>query len=491
MNVRVETISAEQVLGPEDHKAAEIAGLAPDNLEALYETTAYHFPETTLEGTNRAVHSLRVHTGPEGPWRGGTKFKPYDGYENPAEALVDDGVRHAAPMNRKFPAYGVHASGGKTIADVPYEATPDQKVNVLQHIARSCVEAGIANPDTMVTAGDEGTNGLLAEYRQAFHEAGAENADLLVMGTGFPARGPATGRGSIMYMREQMRIENIDEARFVSVGAGAAGGHALADAYDPAYEADSDRRIIIPALGDLRRNFGNFPRHQAGAVLYTEDTGGLRFTQQMLEELQNKEDADRLAVDGWLIGAIARKLERDGQNVRVVEGADALTFDDGRGDPNSFFMAPAATSNMIHAGNVHDIAAGRILEIGNSTIVPSVMPVLRQRGIRYMSGHVVNAPGAYMSTIQSDFEMKRQITERVGGSLQPEDPAVYDDQLRQKVNKVANQVHRLTKAFGIEDDMAANVLTIVNAAIRHGMPINHEAYQAVQDTSLPLVAVKR
>jgi glutamate dehydrogenase/leucine dehydrogenase len=479
MVVRLEHIAPEQIITPADMEAAEIAGVSRADHEELTATTIYHFDPFNLLGTDTPVQSMRGHTGPNGVYRGGTKIKDFSASEDVYQAMVATANQHTRPMEDKFAVMGQRAGGGKTIINVPIGASPEQEIHALQQVARMKVEAGLASPDIMATAGDERSNNYMGQYRQGFADAGAAYPDALVAGKDdFPARKFATGRGGVVGTRTLLQRQSMGEAGVVIAGMGGAGGHFAADAYDPYYSEDEDIRLFIPAVGDLD------PKTGRPATLWTPSAEGLPITQDMmLSILYDKSDRDVLATlhktpNGVSrvnrLPALARKIERTtGQEVQILD-KDVLFYDNGRGNENVIGV-PAATSGMVHPGNIKDIAIRRWVEVANTAFLVNV---------DYEPGEYINMGGAYQSTNETRRDLERYAAAEQDIPFVQKSEDYYHQDLRQVMVRATHQVQDVAEKYGISKPVAVRVLALAQMAI-----LNDKAVDAsIRDMITPALS---
>lgn len=490
----VELLLPQEALVEGDRALADIIGLSHDNLADLTRTQVHDLGNVTILGTNDKASVMRFHTGPEDTIkRGGTKFK----FHAKKELQHSDGVDHSRSMFFKIGVIGETGlsseqyaaaqtsarpedattsnfkavrngySGGKTIAAIDHHRySPEQNIDALQQVARLMHDAGLTNPEIDGTAGDEGTNPYIDYYVDALREAGHPHPESAITGkSDMLTRPSATGRGAAISHRARMSLTGESSVRAVVQGAGAAGAHYAAEAYDPLDPTDRQQEITIPAIGDLQF-------HKDGSktplTLHTEHSDGLPITRKMIDALNdpNNLDMNHEKVRGNKILAMARMLERMGRNVQVSP-KDVLTYDRG-----AEYLVPAATSNVFTSGNIGNISIKNWLEIGNHTVHDDARSYLKPLGITLIPGEVVNAGGVKVSIEENRRDLSRIHSQETGLYLPEATDDEYNMRLRATMTTATRRVHAVSEKFGVDLQTGANIIGLASYAISRGMEID-------------------
>lgn len=475
----VEILGPERVILPDDRDAAERIGLPADAHNEIVHTEIHYIGNIELPGEE--PHPVaRIQCGPVGSmFQGGTKFKAYGLPETWKQDTIDHGV---AMLGKDGIIGETQFGGGKTVANIDpspkgldAEAALARRISAIDQLAGLMINAGLADPYRSGTAGDEGTNGEIGTvYVEGLRRRGVPHPEACV--TGKPdmrVRPGATGRGAMNVMREMMRLHDETEAGLAIQGAGFAGAYAAAEAFDPLDEADRDTTIAPMAIGDLK--FSKLPDGtiaRTPVTLATDDKRGLPITHKMINEilLHGIEDPDMQAVGFDKLLALARKIERTSDVHVVVKNVDVLTYNGSAHD--NMYLAPAATSNVIHPENISDISINKWLEIGNHTVRAEVLAVLGSLGVTYIPGELVNAGGVMVSMMEKRRDLAR-IKAAEGSSPYIEVPdSHYQDLLRTGMRRAARQVVNMSREHRVELPKAAKMLSLANYALAQRMHID-------------------
>lgn len=451
-----------------DQELRDLVGVSQNNFEELSVTTIHNIGNITIPGDNETRGVSRYHTGPEDTIkRGGTKFKFYE----VDKLRHKDGVDHSRAMRDKIGVINeTDYAGGKTIANInPRSLTPAQTISCIKQYAALMHEAGFTNPNVDGTAGDEGTNAYIDYYVEALREMGVEHPEASITGkSDMKARGPATGKGAAHVQRARMVIKGQTQARAAIQGAGAAGAHYAAEAYDPSYDGDRQQEITVPALGDLN------PITWKPETLYTDHPDGLPITRKMVDAILTPpksdgtyDDRHMQAAKGNKLAALAHKIEDKTGHTPQIADIDVLTYD------KADYLVPAATSNVITSKNIKDVTIKQILEIGNHTVHDEIAPHLGSLGYELITGKVANAGGVKMSILENRRDLLR-IENEAKGLYLPDTVTdeIYEANMRETMIQATKQVHHLSEKLGVNLETAADVLSIANYAIARDMQMN-------------------
>jgi glutamate dehydrogenase/leucine dehydrogenase len=167
--------------------------------------------------------------------------------------------------------------------------------------------------------------------------------------------------------------------------------------------------------------------------------------------------------------ALARKLERQGCNVRFTD-RDAL-FHDGVD-----YIAPAATSNVITRNNVSSIIARKVIAIGNHVTHDDAQQAVAELGFDFEHGELVNAGGVVIS-IQEVMRDLRRIAAKNGAPTRELGAGDYVDLLRKTQVDYTRKVYKVAEHMGIDRGAAIKVVSLGNMATNRGMRID----QSVRD----------
>jgi len=438
-------------------------GISQDQLHELTPSHIHNLGEFVLLGTNRVVAAMRFHYGPEGSiWRGGTKFKDYEPSPNPTAALIQDGTDHGESMFDKQGALGLtDYGGGKTIADVPTNATTEQRIDAIRQIARLKVEAGLADPAIDGTAGDERTNDLIDYYVDELRRLGVPHPEACVTGkSDMVDRPPATGEGAIIALRAYRELIG-EESPITSIfhGAGAAGLYAAAELTDPTYD-DHGQEGVIYAIGD--RN----PVTGEQQTLYTNQAAGLPLKRTMVDGVLRdpRNDRDMQAVKGYRLAALARKLERLGSTIRI--GDHSSLFHD-RGS----WLLPASTSNVITRDSLRQIKAENVNEISNHAVHETAIPLASQHFKHFIPGQAANAGGFYMSVEERRRDLNRIKAESGTPYIEPTS-SEYRRALFAAMETVTRKVAHVADVHHIDMRTAVKIVSLAHYALSRGMTID-------------------
>lgn len=472
-------LAPQQVLTPQDHVLAETIGLRPDDLAELTLTRIHEIGSVAILDTNEVAPVMRFHTGPDDGaiFRGGTKFK---GYAN-RETQTADGVDHSQSMFYKIGGIGGAAerdvapmgyAGGKTIAAIDYrkwQLSEKQTSDAMRQVARLMHDAGFTNPRIDGTAGDEGTNQIIWHYVDELRRLGHPHPETAITGkSDMRIRPAATGRGAAIAHRARMVLLNEYGTRSATQGAGAAGVHYVAEAYDPYDGDDRKQHIAVSALGDIRRA-------EDGSIipvtLHTDHPEGLAITREMAEAVLAPDalttDPDLIATKGNRLYALARKLEAAGQNVTISD-KDVLYY------PDAEYLVPAATSNVIHAGNIGSLPIKNILEIGNHVVHDNAQTALAELGFTLVPGEVVNAGGVAVSIEENLRDLRKIASQERGVAYEPVSDESYQERLHTTMTAATRRVHAVADRLGINLRDAASAVGLANFAISRKMQIGTE-----------------
>jgi hypothetical protein len=246
---------------------------------------------------------------------------------------------------------------------------------------------------------------------------------------------------------------------------GAGGAHFAAEAYDPTVQEDRSIELRLSAVGDID------PKTGRPATLYTEHYDGLPITHAMIDSLRyNPEDPDMKAENFYVLAALARKIARIiGDDKLMLVDKDVLGFRKRDGSKVTS-VVPASTSNVIHMGNIADLAGDHVQELGNHTIHNTVFAnnMLEVLGIDYDDGVYMNKGGAWMSGQETERDLARLGNETF---VQP-DVSEYFARLRQEMVSTVTEVYDLADKFDISKTMAVRVRSLAQRAMKHGMSVN-------------------
>lgn len=449
-----------------DHEIADMIGMSRDELDQVLAVRAYPLGELAVDG--QVATLVRFHSGTtDYAARGGSKVKFYE----QSSKMWQDGIDHCVAMNYKIGAMldaeavlseqSPYEVGGKTIISYnnrygTKEEQAERMDELLYGYAHLMVEAGLADPKKAFTAGDEGTNELIGKsYLRGLQDHGVKYARALVTGKDdMPVRGPATGRGAVIALRETMRLNGQEEAGFVVQGAGAAGLEAVAECYDPVVLSDAEVKLPVRALGDIDQNYNPI-------TLTTDDPRGLEINHAM---------AKKILTTGGNKLATAQNLLKEKGITSSIKHQDVLTYESDQ--DKLMYLAPAATSGVFHEGNIGQVKIKNIAEIGNHTVVDSVRKKMTDLGFVIYAGEKLNLGGCFISREESYRDIDHIKAEDAGqGYVAPSD-AHFNKLLYKTMVGMSDKAYKISREMGVDDYAAVRVMSLGNRAVIEGISID-------------------
>jgi glutamate dehydrogenase (NAD(P)+) len=403
-------------------QAAEIMGLDRATHELLrWPMRELHvtLPVRMDDGTVKVFHGFRVqYNGARGPTKGGIRYHP--------DETIDTVRALAAWMTWKTAVVDLPLGGGKggIICD-PRQMSETERERLSRAFIRQI--ASILGPDVDVPAPDVATNPqtmswMLDEYEAVVgrHAPGVITGKPIPLG-GSAGRGPATGIGVIVTVREALEVLGIDPAT---------------------------TRASIQGFGNVA---------QSAAINYIDMLGGQVLCVSCWDNQDRKAytyyksdgiDPDFLATITDAYGTIDKKAALDaGYEVRDGDAWLEMEVD---------VLIPAAIENVITAQTVDRIAPTvRILaEAANGPTTPEADKVLAERGVYVIPDFLCNAGGvtvSYFEQVQNTY-----------GYYWDEETVI--GRLDKKMTAAFHAVHEAAQEYGVDNRVAAYIVAVRRVA---------------------------
>ncbi len=403
-------------------QAAKIMGLDPATHELL--RWPMHELHVTLpvrmdDGSVKVFHGFRVqHNGARGPTKGGIRY-------HPSETI--DTVRALATwMTWKTAVADLPLGGGKGgIICNPNEMSEWE----LERLSRTYIRkvGRILGPDLDVPAPDVATNPqtmswMLDEYETVFghHAPGVITGKPLPLG-GSAGRGPATGVGVIVTVREALKCLGIDSTTTTAAIQG----------------------------------FGNVA--QSAAINYVDMLGG----RVMCVSCWDHNDrtaytyAKKGGIDPKFLQTIADPYGTIGREAALGAGYEVK-------DGNAWLsqevdvLIPAAIEGVITGETAKQIhpRVKIVAEAANGPTTPEADEVLGERGLYVIPDFLCNAGGVTVSYFE-------QVQNAYGYYW---DEALVHERLDKKMTSAFDAVHGMAQKHGVNNRMGAYIVAVSRVA---------------------------
>lgn len=335
------------------------------------------------------------HNGARGPYKGGVRFHP--------DVNLDEIRALAALMTWKCALVDVPFGGAKGGVHCDPTRMSEGELN---RLARRYMQniSHILGVTRDIPAPDMGTNARTMAWMMDAY--GAANGYTPGIVTGKPVelggsygRESATGRGVVAVLQEYCRDAALHP---------------------------TDLKVAVQGYGNVGAWTARLA-HQAGyRIVAVGDVGGAIYSEHGI---------DIPALDPWLEDGNALCEFAD---VEKVPAAEVVTLP-------CDVLIPAATGEVIHAGNVRGVRATIIVEAANHPITFAAEPVLADRGVTVIPDILANAGGV----IVSYFEWTQNI-----------------QQFRWEEQRVNDELHsRMSMAYrAVKDEAEARKITLREAA---------------------------
>lgn len=408
---------AQQQLG----QAAEIMGLDPAIHELLrWPMRELHvtIPVKMDDGSVKVFKGFRVqYNGARGPTKGGLRF-------HPAETI--DTVRAlAAWMTWKTAVADLPLGGGKggVVCDAG-ELFPSE----LERLSRGYIRkvADILGPDLDVPAPDVATNAqvmswMVDEYENivGHHAPGVITGKPLELG-GSAGRGPATGLGVVMTIREALKRLGVE-------------GETTAAIQGFGNVAQSAAENYIELLSGKVLCVSCWDNNDKAAYTYKKDDG---IDPAFLSSITDK------------YGTIDKEATQDA-GYEVLDGDAWLKMD-------VDVLIPAAIENVITGQTVDQISpqVKVVAEGANGPTTPEADEVLFEKGIYVIPDFLCNAGGVTVSYFE-------QVQNAYGYYWEVDD---VNKRLDKKMSTAFHAVHETAQEYGIDNRMGAYIVAVDRVA---------------------------
>lgn len=402
-------------------QAAEIMGLDPAIHELLrWPMRELHvtIPVKMDDGSVKVFKGFRVqYNGARGPTKGGLRF-------HPAETI--DTVRAlAAWMTWKTAVADLPLGGGKGgVICNPKELSESE----LERLSRGYIRkvADILGPDLDVPAPDVATNAqvmswMVDEYETFVgrHAPGVITGKPLELG-GSAGRGPATGLGVVMTIREALKHMGGE-------------GETTAAIQGFGNVAQSAAENYIEMLGGKVLCVSCWDSNDLAAYTYKKDDGiDPGFLSSITDEL----------------GTIDKEAAQDA-GYEVLDGDAWLKMD-------VDVLIPAAIENVITGHTVGDISpqVKVVAEGANGPTTPEADEVLFEKGIYVIPDFLCNAGGVTVSYFE-------QVQNAYGYYWEVDD---VNRRLDKKMTTAFQAVHETAQEYGIDNRMGAYIVAVDRVA---------------------------
>jgi glutamate dehydrogenase (NAD(P)+) len=386
-------------------RAAGQIGLEPEILLLLrspFREMHVEVPVRMDSGKLEVFPGYRVqHNGARGPYKGGTRFHP--------DVDLDEIRALAALMTWKCALVDVPFGGAKGGVQCDPTRMSEGEVNRLSRRYMQNI-SHILGVTRDIPAPDMGTNARTMAWMMDAY--GAANGHTPGIVTGKPVelggsfgREAATGRGVSIVLRELCR-ELGAEPGDVSL---AIQGFGNVGAWTARLASEAGFRIV--ALGDVRG--GCYREHGIDAAAFA----------------------------GWLADGHAPRTFPDAE---PVDPHDLVTLP-------CDVLIPAATGEVIHAGNARGIRAKTVVEAANHPVTLAAEPILARNGVAVVPDLLANAGGVIVSYFEwtQNIQQFRWPEERVNEELETRIVAAYG-QVRAKAAERQISLREAAFAIGVE-----------------------------------------
>ncbi|MGC9334872.1 MAG: Glu/Leu/Phe/Val family dehydrogenase [Anaerolineae bacterium] len=403
-------------------EAAEIMDLDPAVHELLrWPLREFHvsMPVHMDDGTVKVFRGFRVqYNDARGPTKGGLRFHP--------DETIDTVRALAAWMTWKTAVVDIPLGGGKGgVICNPRELSAQE----LERLSRAYIRslARVLGPDLDVPAPDVATNPqimswMLDEYETivGHHAPGVITGKPIPMG-GSAGRGPATGIGAIVTIREALKRLGI-KPQGTSVAIQGFGNVAQSAAIN--YVDMLGGAVLCVACWD-HRDRTSYTYTKKGAI-----------------------DPHFLATIVDAYGSIDKEAAIQA-GYEVQDGDAWLSFD-------ADVLIPAAIENVITGQTVGQISPQvKILaEAANGPTTPEADDVLKARGIYVIPDFLCNAGGVTVSYFE-------QVQNTYGYYW---DEETIFDRLDKKMTAAFHGVHETAQKYNVDNRMGAYIVSVARVA---------------------------
>ncbi len=403
-------------------QAAEIMGLDAATHELLrWPMCELHvtFPVRMDDGTTQVFHGFRVqYNGARGPTKGGLRFHPNE--------TIDTVRALAAWMTWKTAVVDIPLGGGKGgVVCNPKELSAQE----LERLSRAYIRhvARVLGPDLDVPAPDVATNPqimswMVDEYETIVgrHAPGVITGKPIPLG-GSAGRGPATGIGTIVTIREALKRLDI-EPQGTSVAIQGFGNVAQSAAIN-----------YVNMLGGVVMCVACWDHQDRTSYTYAKQ-GGI--------------DPHFLASIADAYGSIDKEAAIQA-GYEVQDGDAWLSFD-------ADVLIPAAIENVITGQTVGQISPQvKILaEAANGPTTPEADQVLQERGIYVIPDFLCNAGGVTVSYFE-------QVQNTYGYYW---DEETIFERLDKKMTSAFHAVHDMSQKYQVHNRMGAYIVAVARVA---------------------------
>ena len=403
-------------------QAAEIMGLDPATHELLrwpMREVHVRLPVRMDDGTVKVFEAFRVqYNGARGPMKGGIRYHPSE--------TIDTVRALAAWMTWKTAVADIPLGGGKGgIICNPNEMSEWEKERVSRAYIRQV--GRVLGADMDVPAPDVATNPqvmswMLDEYELlvGHHAPGVITGKPLPLG-GSAGRGPATGIGVVVHIREALKRLGIDsKATTASI-----------------------------------QGFGNVA--QSAAVNYVNMLGGTVLCVSCWDH------RDRTSYTYTKAGGIdPRFLQTIADPYGTIDRKAALDAGYEVKDGNAWLsqevdvVIPAAIEGVITGETVKNISpqVKVLAEAANGPTTPEADVVLRERGIYVIPDFLCNAGGVTVSYFE-------QVQNAYGYYWEEKD---VHERLDKKMTSAFHAVHEKAQKHGVDNRMGAYIVAVSRVA---------------------------
>jgi glutamate dehydrogenase len=403
-------------------QAAEIMGLDAATHQLLrWPMRELHvtLPVRMDDGTVKVFQAFRVqYNGARGPTKGGIRYHP--------DETIDTVRALAAWMTWKTAVVDLPLGGGKggIICD-PRQLSATEKERLSRAFIRQI--APILGPTVDVPAPDVATNPqtmswMLDEYETivGYRAPGVITGKPIPLG-GSAGRGPATGIGAIVAVREALKVLGLDPKQTTTAIQGFGN------------VAQSAAVNYIEMLGGKVMCVSCWDNNDRKAYTYTK-AGGV--------------DPHFLTTISDAYGTIDKEAAL-GAGYEIKDADAWLDFD-------VDVLIPAAIENVITGQTVDRIRPSvKILaEAANGPTTPEADKVLEERGIYVVPDFLCNAGGvtvSYFEQVQNTYQYYW-------------DEATVIERLDKKMTAAFHAVHETAQEFKVNNRMAAYIVSVRRVA---------------------------
>jgi len=404
-------------------QAAEIMGLDPATHELLrWPLRELHItlPVKMDDGTTKIFHGFRIqYNDSRGPTKGGLRYHP--------EETIDTVRALAAWMTWKCAVVDIPLGGGKGgIICNPSEMSAGE----LERLSRAYIRqvGRIIGPEIDVPAPDVATNPqimawMLDEYETlqgGRHLPGVITGKPLSMG-GSAGRGPATGIGAIVTVREALERLGIDS------------------------------KTTTAAI----QGFGNVA--QSAAVNYVSMLGGKVLCVACWDQKDRKAYTyvKKEGIDSAFLASITDSYGSIDKDAAIKAGYEVK-------DGNTWLsldvdvLIPAAIENVITGQTVAQISPSvKVLaEAANGPTTPEADKILEERGIYVIPDFLCNAGGVTVSYFE-------QVQNSYGYYWEEE---IVLERLDKKMTAAFHAVHEAAQQYKVNNRTAAYIVAVARVA---------------------------